>query len=243
MGRARVLILKMGSAHPRVVDRCGDYEDWFLRALESHPRRREFEVAVHPAWDSRFQEAECVILSGSRRSVYDNLGWLDTAKACLEHHIETGNAVLGVCFGHQLLARMFGGTVSRNRAGLTMGARVVELTEDGRRDPLFRGLPDRFVVEETHGDIVTYVPGGAQVLVTSPHDPNHGFRLAENVWTVQFHPEMGLREAGAVRSTHEAVRGGRDRVEGVAKDDATFVDPLPRPGTHILHRLIDIALF
>lgn len=237
--RPRVVILKMGSAHPDVVAQRGDYEDWFVRALESHPRRRAFDILVRPAWADGDIDARCILMTGSRQSVYDPLSWIPPAMDRLQRAIDAGATILGVCFGHQLLATLFGGSVVRNPLGLTMGTKVVELTETGRQDPLFQGVPNRFAVEETHGDVVTVVPPGARRLVTSPHDPNHAFRLAESVWSVQFHPEMGEQEARAVRASHGDSGGPSLR----PSPQAQSVDRFPRAGTRILHQLVDIALF
>ncbi len=237
--RARVVILKMGSAHPDVVSVCGDYEDWFIRVLELHPRVDAFAISVQAAWERRDICADALLLTGSRHSVYDQLPWREDVMRRVDSAIAAGTGVFGVCFGHQLLATMFGGRVERNPLGLSMGKRQVTVTPDGRRDPLYRGAPARFEVQETHGDVVAVAPPGARLLVTSSHDPHHGFRLADRVWTVQFHPEMGDREARAVERTHAQ----RAAYHTLDRGSAPRPHTTQSEGVRILHRFVDTVLF
>jgi GMP synthase (glutamine-hydrolysing) len=97
--------------------------------------------------------------------------------------------VLGVCFGHQLLARALGALVERNPKGPEVGTREIALTEEGRRDPLFSGLPAALLVQENHEDHVPAPPAGATVLARNDHTPVQAFALG-GIRSVQFHPEF-----------------------------------------------------
>jgi GMP synthase (glutamine-hydrolysing) len=98
-----------------------------------------------------------------------------------------GRPVLGICFGHQLIAQALGGEVKRNPLGREMGTMRVQRLAD---DPLFAGLPATFDIQGTHADAVTRLPPGAEVLATTPRDAFAAFRVGGHVRGVQFHPEF-----------------------------------------------------
>ena len=102
--------------------------------------------------------------------------------------VEAGRPFLGVCLGVQLLAAALGARVyaaERPEVGLL----EVELTAEGRADPLFAGLDDRLVSLQWHGDTFD-LPAGAVRLARSPTVPNQAFRAGERAYGVQFHLEV-----------------------------------------------------
>jgi GMP synthase (glutamine-hydrolysing) len=102
-----------------------------------------------------------------------------------------GTHVLGVCFGHQLLARAAGGRVVLNPRGREIGTVRVQLTEAGRKDPLFAWAQDAEIeVQATHLDAVDPLPPGATVLASNENSAAQAYRLSETVAAVQFHPEL-----------------------------------------------------
>ncbi|GEJ59368.1 glutamine amidotransferase [Anaeromyxobacter diazotrophicus] len=183
----RVLLLQAGSAPAALRARFGDFPDWFARHLAP---RVELEV-VRPyeralPSPSRFHG---VLVTGSLASVTDPAPWMDEAGAWL---VDAARAipVLGVCFGHQLLARALGGRVELNPRGREAGTVEVQLTAAGARDPLFAGLPARLLAQETHEDHVAELPPGATLLAGNARTPVQAFGVGERLRCVQFHPEF-----------------------------------------------------
>jgi len=183
----RVLILQAGSADPALRARFGDYPDWFARHLAA---RVELRV-VRPYEQLLPSPAgfDGVIMTGSPKSVVDPEPWMDEAAAYLLEAART-RPVLGVCFGHQLLARALGARVERNPRGREAGTVPVRLTEEGERDPLFAGLASPLLVQQTHEDHVAALPAGATLLAENEMTPVQAFAWGESVRCVQFHPEF-----------------------------------------------------
>ena len=102
--------------------------------------------------------------------------------------------LLGVCLGAQLLAHLLGGQVAAARHG-ERGCHSVRLTQEGRKDPLFAGLPEVFPVFQWHNDSFA-VPQTAAHLAASPACAGQAIRSGL-AWGVQFHPEV---DAGIVDS-------------------------------------------
>ena len=123
-----------------------------------------------------------------------------------------GTPVLGVCFGHQLLARAAGGRVVLNPRGREIGTVRVQLTEAGRRDPLFAWTAGAGELETqaTHTDAVDPLPPGATLLASNENTAAQAYRLSETVAGVQFHPELwaeAMRDLIASRSDKLAAEG------------------------------------
>src|SRR3546814_12265293 len=82
-----------------------------------------------------------------------------------------------------------------------MGTVAVDLLPAAADDPLFAGLPDRFLAQATHQQSVLRAPEGATVLARSDHDDCPPFRWGGAAWGVQFHPEFGtVHMRGYVRA-------------------------------------------
>jgi GMP synthase (glutamine-hydrolysing) len=196
----RVLVLQAGSCDPAVRAALGDFPDWFARRLA--PRVALRVVRPYEAPLTPLAGFDAVLVTGSPRSVVTPEPWMDAAAAWLLEVART-RPVLGVCFGHQLLARALGGEVIRNPRGREAGTAEVALTDAGRADPLFAGCPERMLLQQTHEDHVSRVPARATVLAVNDFSPVQAFAWGDAVRCVQFHPEMDAahsRAYGACRA-------------------------------------------
>jgi GMP synthase (glutamine-hydrolysing) len=133
---------------------------------------------------------DAVLMTGSPASVTQLEPWMERAADFMLGAAAGGVPVLGVCFGHQLLARAHGARVVRNRHGREIGTVEVSLSEAGREDPLFHGLPERFSVQATHEDIVEQPPEGATVLAGNANTGVQALAFGPLLRGVQFHPEV-----------------------------------------------------
>jgi GMP synthase (glutamine-hydrolysing) len=98
------------------------------------------------------------------------------------------------CFGFQLLVSVLGGRVEQDPAGSEVGSFGVRLTEAGRRDELFGGLPGQFVAQMGHKDRATVMPAGVPNLAASERCALQALRIpGAPIWATQFHPELDER--------------------------------------------------
>ncbi|SDR30814.1 type 1 glutamine amidotransferase [Natronobacterium texcoconense] len=130
-----------------------------------------------------------VVVTGSRSSVYWDEEWIETTKDWVSDAIDCGLPFLGVCWGHQLLADVLGGTVEEMGV-YEVGYSDIEQTADSS---LFDGVPEEFTAFTSHFDAVTELPPGATPIAENDYS-NHGFRH-EHVFGVQFHPEYDRKTA------------------------------------------------
>lgn len=197
----RILVIQAGSCDPAVRGRFGDFPDWFARHLAPRAAltvRRPYDAPLPP-----LAGVDGVLVTGSAWSVLDPSPWMDeTADWLLE--AARVRPVLGICFGHQLLARALGARVERHPQGREAGTVTVRLTEEGRRDPLFAGCPERLLVQQTHEDQVSSVPMGATLLAENDFSPVQAYAVGASIRCVQFHPEMDSERSRAYGEARRA---------------------------------------
>ena len=164
-------------------------EEQLKKSLESNGAT----VTLISASDSSpkvFDEHDGVVLSGSPAMLSE-----DGSEAPFSGEMDAIRAsrvpMLGICFGHQLMARAFGSTVLR---GPSYTRRYVE-TEVLANDSLFVGLGKRISVYESHLELVGSVPKDFRLLATSPTSPVAAMRHKRlPIFGVQFHPEQNSAE-------------------------------------------------
>lgn len=162
---------------------------------------RDFFAADGIGWDAveldageripPFEGYDALWVMGGPMDVWeeDQHGWLRTEKAAIRDAIARGLPYMGICLGHQLLGAAMGG-----RVGMAVQAEVgvldVELTEAGRRDPLFAGIEPRFRALQWHGAEVAAAPPGAAVLAQSPLCAVQAMRVGPRAYGLQYHTEL-----------------------------------------------------
>lgn len=140
---------------------------------------------------------DACVVTGSRASVYWDEPWIADLEAWVRDAVDRGVAFLGVCFGHQLLARALGGRVEP-MDDYEIGYRTV--THDGS-SPLLDGVDEAFTVFTTHSDRVVELPPGAERFAENEYGV-HGFSVGD-VFAVQFHPEYDTATAETVTKGKE----------------------------------------
>ncbi len=147
-----------------------------------------------------------VIVTGSAAMVTDRHDWSERSAHWLREAAHEGLPLLGICYGHQLLAHALGGEVGDNPSGREMGTVHLDLHPPATDDPLFAGLPLQFPAQATHLQSVLKLPEGATALARSAQDEAHAFRWGEQVWGLQFHPEFStVHMRGYIRARSEAL--------------------------------------
>ncbi len=138
-----------------------------------------------------------IVVSGSAASVREDRPWLGPLDALLRRALDRGVPILGVCFGHQALARAAIGPAAVRRSP-TSELGWDEIVRTGP-DELLDALPQRFVCFLSHEDEVDPAAPGIVRLARSRRCATQAFRVpGRPAWGVQFHPEMAPPEAEAI---------------------------------------------
>lgn len=153
-------------------------------------------------------EYDGVVVSGSAASAYWDDPWIESACEWVRSADDQDLPILGVCFGHQLLAQAFGGTVEP-MGEFEIGYRQITLTDGDC--PVLDGIEERFTVFISHGDTVSELPEGATLTASNEYGV-HGFQR-NHAFGVQFHPEYDMETAERVTRGKEFL--GEERIESV----------------------------
>jgi GMP synthase (glutamine-hydrolysing) len=205
----QIALIKTGCTIEQIKPRHGDFEDWFARGLGVADL---LQIDVFNQQPLPVPETlSGIVITGSPAMVSARLDWSERTAQWLQGAVKTGIPVLGVCYGHQLLAHALGGRAGPNPAGRQIGTVDTQLIDIAKDDPLLGHLPDVFSAQSSHSEVVLELPPGAIRLAASPLDENFAIRFADKAWGIQFHPEF----SAPVTSDYIRYREDDLRAEGL----------------------------
>ena len=156
------------------------------------------EVRRAPQGDlpSKVEGYSHIIITGSKTSTLDSSPWITQLMAFVSQAIESGIPTLGICYGHQIIAKIFGGQ-SVVRASRTPEIGWVEIRQT-KPNPVLEGLPTRFYTFESHVEEVVHAPKGFVATAESERCAIQAYYAkGKPVFGVQFHPEKNAEEGQA----------------------------------------------
>lgn len=187
-------LLQTGDVHRDLEAEHGAYPDMFMRLLQPAAPELRFETyrVVDGALPARVEACDAYLVTGSKFGVYDPEPWIAPLAAFLREAHGAGVPIIGVCFGHQILADALGGDVRKSEKGWGLGAHAYEETEAGAAAGL--GLGETFALHAVHQDQVITPPQGATVLARSAFCPNAALAFGDparpSAISIQPHPEF-----------------------------------------------------
>lgn len=185
-----LLIVRLGSTFSWLSEKIGDYDDWIVGGIKAFSGKIEFASPFLGEPLPPLHGISGMILTGSHSMVTSREQWSEETAVWLREALGLGIPILGICYGHQLLAQAAGGVVGYNLKGDEFGTTGVQLASECGNDRLFRDLLSPLTVQVCHAQSVLEPPPGAVILASNDHDPYHAFRIGQNAWGVQFHPEF-----------------------------------------------------
>lgn len=219
--------VEWGGEHENLACPVG-VSDWIRQAFGGDPARFQ-SWRVQREENPPSKKFDGVVITGSSASAYDALPWIERLSRAILDWADHGVPILGICFGHQILAQALGGRVEKNPAGWEVGTCEVELTEAGRNDYLFKGFPNRFPVMQSHQDVVTQLPPGAECLAANAICGIQAMRVGDKIRSVQFHPEYTKEHIEFL------LRPRRERLTRAGVNmDAVFAGIAPTPRNTII---------
>lgn len=185
----RVVILKTGTTYPTLRETFGDFDSWFVARLAPELNVHVVDVTADDL-PGRPEDWDGIVITGSPAMVSDREPWSERTAGWLAEAVGAEVPVLGVCYGHQLLAHALGGEAGFHPGGRETGTHQVELLDTAMDDPLFKGLPRQFPAQLTHRQSVLRLPDNAVLLGRNEFEAHQAFRVGPCAWGVQFHPEF-----------------------------------------------------
>ncbi|MGQ0565119.1 MAG: type 1 glutamine amidotransferase [Gemmobacter sp.] len=171
-------ILQTGQAPDVLRPETGDYPDFFATLLDGHGfafrtwhvEAMDFPVGIH--------DADGWLITGSRHGAYEDHPFIAPLERLIRDIVAGGVPLVGICFGHQIIAQALGGKVERSDRGWAVGA----------TDYDFAG--ETMTLNAWHRDQVVAVPPGARVVASNDFCANAALVYDDRAFTVQAHPEF-----------------------------------------------------
>jgi len=185
----KILIIKAGKKLPTLNNVEGDFEDWIIAGMGITDDEAEVISVFEGSRLPDQHQYKAAVITGSGAMVTDHDDWIEGTSNWLRSAVASNMPVLGICFGHQLLAYALGGEIADNPAGIEVGTIEASLTEDANDDILLGGR-QQMMVQASHRQCVIGLPDQAVCLAKTAMDQYHAYRIGEHCWGLQFHPEF-----------------------------------------------------
>ena len=171
-------ILQTGLAPEALSDTMGDYPDMFARLLAGHGFTfRSFRV-VESVFPATVNACDGWLITGSRHGTYEDHPWIPPLEQFIRDSFAARVPMVGVCFGHQIIAQAMGGKVERFADGWAVGP----------QDYAFGDAT--LTLNAWHRDQVTQAPASAKVVARNDFCSNAALLYDDRAFTVQAHPEF-----------------------------------------------------
>ena len=182
----KIGILQTGHAPENMLEEMGDYPSFFERLLVG----QDFTYETYAVCDGIFPEGARAcdgwLITGSKAGAYEDHAWIPPLEDLIREIYARGIPLVGICFGHQIIAQALGGRVEKFAGGWSVGA------------TRYTGPEGEKVLNAWHQDQVTILPPGARVLASSPFCEYAALAYGQHVYTLQPHPEYDGRAIGAL---------------------------------------------
>jgi len=182
-------ILQTGKNHEELAQQYGTYAEMLEALIDSNEKLFEFKAFEILDEDFPKNQLECDgwIITGSKHGVYEDLAWIKRLSQLINDIYDAGKPLLGVCFGHQIIAQALGGDVEKSQKGWGLGLHTYRIDN---KPTYMTNLAEQITLNICHQDQVVRPPQAAIVYAQSDFCECAGFYIKDKVLTIQAHPEF-----------------------------------------------------
>ncbi|NMA96744.1 MAG: C26 family cysteine hydrolase domain-containing family [Phyllobacteriaceae bacterium] len=186
----KVTIIEVGRVPEPLQQQFSPYRDMFAAMFASTGLPFEHDVVDVQAGDDLPDPTtlEAIAITGSSAGVYEDHAWLEPLRDFIRQAYAHGTPMLGICFGHQIMADALGGEVRKSEKGWGLGRHSYRVTQ---RPDFMADAPESLCVVCSHQDQVIVPPAEAEVILASDFTPNAGlYYRSGKALSFQPHPEF-----------------------------------------------------
>lgn len=174
----KIGILQTGHAPDALIESAGNYDQMFRSLLGGNGFEFETFAVLEGVFPSGAEDADGWLITGSKFGVYEDHDWIPPLEDLVRAIHAKSLPLIGICFGHQIIAQALGGRVEKFKGGWAVGR--VEYEQDGRK----------LALNAWHQDQVIELPKAARVLAGNEFCVNGILAYDDTIWTLQPHPEF-----------------------------------------------------
>ncbi|KKB07385.1 glutamine amidotransferase-related protein [Devosia chinhatensis] len=186
----KITIIEVGRVPDALRDRFVPYSDMFPLIFEGdgHSFTHDVVSVVSGQQLPDPTTLEGIVITGSSAGVYEDHGWLEPLRTFIREAYAARVPMLGICFGHQIMADALGGQVRKSEKGWGLGRHTYRVVE---RPDFMVDAPQTLSIACSHQDQVIEPPAEAEVILASDFTPNAGLAYKSGrALSFQPHPEF-----------------------------------------------------
>jgi GMP synthase-like glutamine amidotransferase len=185
----RICILQTDILRPELIEQYHSYGHMFSQLFAQQPLA--VTVEIYNVVDGHYPPAEqrfsAYLVTGSKADAFGTEAWIETLRRYLLQRYQQGDKLLGICFGHQLLALLLGGACARAEQGWGLGVQHCQVLEQ----PVWmHPASNQLSLLASHQDQVSRLPDGATLIASSAFCPIAAYAIGQQVLCFQGHPEF-----------------------------------------------------
>lgn len=182
-------ILEADDLAEEVLQQYGSYADMFATLLAAADSKLTFKTypVTHQQYPTSIDDCDVYLITGSKSSCYEDKQWIAQLKQFVNDCFEQKKKLVGICFGHQLIAQALGGLVQKNEDGWGIGLVSSHVTQ---APDWLSPQQKEFNLLTSHQDQVTQLPVHASLIATNDFCPIAGYQINSIILAFQGHPEF-----------------------------------------------------
>lgn len=183
LAELKIAVLQTGRSAEALFEAHGDYDD-MCKALLG---RSSDEAVTYAVLDEEFPASidpyDVIVITGSRHAVYEDHTWIPRLEALVREAYAKSKKIVGICFGHQIIAQALGGHVEKSDLGFGVGVMEYEITESGDE-------PKKLALYAWHQDQIVRAPADAKIIARSDFCEIAALQYGDRAISFQAHPEF-----------------------------------------------------
>jgi GMP synthase (glutamine-hydrolysing) len=214
----KIGILQAGHSPDELRESVGDYGEMFTRLLDGHGFQFQIFSVVDGEFPRGTYDADGWLITGSKHGVYEDHDWIPPLEDLIRDIRDAGQPLVGVCFGHQIIAQALGGKVEKFDGGWSIGRTEYDFGDQ------------KLALNAWHQDQVIDAPEGAEVIASTDFCANAAMMIGDRILTIQPHPEFtaplvaGLIEHRGRGTVPNALLDAAQDALNTATDNAKFAE-------------------
>ena len=190
----KIGLLEAEQLTPEILKKYGSYADMTMRLLHSVDDKIAFQTyqITRGEYPADTNDCDAYLITGSKASAYDDDAWIVQLADYVKDLAAQQKKLIGICFGHQLIAQALGGQVEKSTKGWGVGIMSSKLLQT---KAWMQPMQDNYSLLVSHQDQVTVLPDNAVHIAENAFCKHSSYQLGDHILSLQGHPEFAVEYA------------------------------------------------